>query len=117
MFDTELRLDLLTTALEGGSNYWYLLKSEEFTEINRFQGTFVERLFAYILDGGFVSVYDVENPDEKLGDFNLINIEEAERILEEDFEEYYNNIIEDNWDAYDADTWFQLVIMSAIVFG
>src|SRR6056297_3343553 len=69
--EQEITLDhieeIIVTALEGGSNYWYYLKEgPEFPNKNK---TLSENIADSLYhDPGFsLDVYDVENPNEKLG--------------------------------------------------
>lgn len=125
MFNDELRKDLLTAALEGGSNYWYLIVDVSVINISTIDDieipernvSFVDHLWYFIEKGGTLPIYDVEDPDEKLGDFNMKGIEEGETILQNLYKHTYKRIKKADWDANDADYWFQLVILKDIVFN
>ena len=103
-------IDVLTTALDGGSNYWYylpdlsmLVKSDEYLE---------DRIFNACIAGKSIPVYDVENDDEILGYINLENIKNAIKGFIE---------VGHSWDpamdANDADILFQYIVMGEVVYG
>jgi len=105
--------DVLTTALEGGSNYWYLLpKLSQYFEVNKdlfIQDQIVDAIF----DNGIsIPVYDIESPSDKLGFLNKNNIERGLKIYKED-----GRVFSPDMDADEADVFFQFVVMGEIVFG
>ena len=113
--------DLLCGALEGGSNYWYYLpklkKDLNSTEAMNDQ-PLVDRIITAVYDHNIsVSVYDYENPSDKLGEFNLENIARGEKLMAENHKEHFANVIDEEDDAETADVWFQLVVMGELVFG
>lgn len=117
----ERRLDMLTGALEGGSNYWYEIKEtadaiiRECTPEMKGQ-PFVDRMFMCIKQGRAIQVHDCEN-DELLGEITLQSIEEGERLMQEKHPEHWANIINENDDAETADVWFQMVVLKELVYG
>jgi hypothetical protein len=121
-FPSDKEEDLLITAIEGGSNYWYLLKiagidlfaddKKEFEHL-----AFSEKLYQSILLGQTIEVFDVENPDEKLGELSLKTILKGSRIMLEDFPSHYNDVLEDNMDANTADVWLQCCVLGEVMFG
>ena len=110
--------DLLVTALEGGSNYWYFLPLENIDEIKKCKGISTsEKIADFILNGGTVDVYDTENEDEKLGEINLTSIEKAFNIMHDNWSTMYGEILNGDCDGDSADVWFQLSTMGEVVFG
>jgi hypothetical protein len=117
MITQETKLNLLTGALEGGSNYWYMLGDLNLPESTKGQPT-VDRIFDYVQDGGEVEVYDYEDEDELLGVINKKNIDGAiEKMLGNDAEWAVGQILKEEDDAATADVWFQFVVMGEVVFG
>lgn len=110
MFDNELRKDLLITALEGGSNYWYYIPELE-------NLTTADGIFEALLNQKCFEVYDIEVPETFLGFLNIVDIERGEKVMKELAPKHYKNIKKDNWDAESADVWFQCVIMKDLVFS
>ena len=64
-----------------------------------------------------VDIYDIEDPDEILGTFNLENIKRGEEIMLKEYPKHFANILSENDDAETADVWFQLVVLGEIVYG
>ena len=113
----KLREDLLSTALYGASNYWYLLPDLAI-HIAGTQGGFIEaRVIEAVRKGVEIPVLDLEDPSEKLGEISLFNIKRGEQTLKEKNPDVYKRITTDNWDGFDADIWFQYVVMNEIIFG
>lgn len=119
--------DLLVTALEGGSNYWYLLGNIDRKEIKKDE-PLVIYIIRQIRDKDIsVAIYDIEEYDEDadkndrndyLGIIDKKNIIESFSLLAEKYPKIWTTIfIEDNYDANDADIWFQLVVMKEVKFG
>lgn len=121
-----LRGDLLVTALEGGSNYWYCLDAEEISnELKRLNiedtnEPIAIKVWNIIKATGKVDVYDIEAPDEKLGTINLKSIEEGEKIMADKYPQHFKKIIDEDsvdWDAETADVWFQLAVLKELTYG
>jgi len=117
-FSKQQREDLLVTALEGGSNYWYCLGdiSRQIKDFLPDQPTAI-RLLEAVYNNKSIPVFDLENPTELLGELSLETISKGEQSMFENSPEYYNQVIEDGWDADTADVWFQYVILNEITFG
>ena len=109
LFTKEQKRDLLITAFEGGSNYWYLVK----LNINLSIEELIDKIF---LSEDF-TIYDVEEPETILGIINLEKLKKAEELMSTDYKNEYRNIINENWDANSADIYFQLATMGEVVYG
>lgn len=119
-FSDQLREDLLVTALEGGSNYWYLFRDKDAEDVlskTEKGSPFSIRVWQYIKEGNVLEVYDLEDEEELLGVFSLQSIEEGEKIMFENFFSHYSDAKEESWDAETADVWFQVCLMKDVVFG
>lgn len=112
--------DLLTGAMEGGSNYWY-----EFPNIDpvlektphMVRQPFVDRVIEAVYNHGIsLIVTDVEN-DEVLGEFNLDAIERGETIMAAKYPHDFNDAFDETDDADTADIWFQCCVMGGVVYG
>jgi hypothetical protein len=128
-------IDLFITALEGGSNYWYYIKhipDDVKYAIEHLGSSGSEAITNYILDGGKIYFYDIEEvdvhddtdalsveDDDKgyLGYVDLDTILEAITILKRDYIDSYHNILDDSYDANDADIFLQLCVMGEVVYG
>lgn len=115
--------DIIITALEGGSNYWYQLIDEDYRD--KLPPKTVERqslseriAYALYTDPKFeLPVYDVEEPDELLGKVTQESMYRAFELAKSDYPDAYENIMEEQYDASDADILFQLATMGELVFG
>ena len=113
--------DLLVGALEGGSNYWYDMP--DLKEVKRYTKSMVgsplvDKIINAVYDHNVsVDIYDIEDPDEILGTFNLENIKRGEEIMLKEYPKHFANILSENDDAETADVWFQLVVLGEIVYG
>ena len=116
----QIREDLLITALEGGSNYWYWLNDlgEHLKKYNRkYWLSASEKIWRAVRIGQIIPVYDCENPEEKLGEISKERIKIGEELMKKNSPEHWMNANEDNWDAETADVWFQYVVMGELPFG
>jgi hypothetical protein len=137
-------IDLFVTALEGGSNYWYHMDLPE--DIKSFGDSTSEAVGEYILQGGYIEFYDVEEyervlRDKERGDYNIQGDVEDEKSFNEDLEEtklgyvdmnkileaitiikkeypeIWENILLEQADAGDADVFLQICVMGEVVYG
>lgn len=121
----ELLEDVIVTALEGGSNYWYFINKENVSKIRSSVPKTVDpylstAILTAILDHGVeVQINDLENKTEVLG------VLSKERIKER-MEELYTNPKykwaiqaheEEGGDADSADIVFQYLVMGDVWFG
>lgn len=113
-------VDVIITALEGGSNYWYVLNEDHDSE----------GLVARLPEGDFdnltqrigrslwhntsyrLKVYDLENPDELLGVVSHASMMGAFASRVEDT----LKVIDGSYDALNADNIFQWATMGEITF-
>lgn len=122
LISNERRLDMLTGALEGGSNYWYEIKEDACNIIDSVQPPdkntpFVDRMFAALLAGKSIQVHDVEDEDNLLGEISLATMTEREYTMLEKQPKHFADILSENDDACTADVWFQFVVMNEVVYG
>ena len=137
-------IDLFVTALEGGSNYWYHMDLPD--NIKSFGDSTSEAIGEYILKGGYIVFYDVEEYDRVLwnkekGEYNIQGDVEDEKsfnedleetklgyvdmdkildtitIIKRDYPEVWENILLEQADAGDADVFLQLCVMGEVVYG
>jgi len=112
-FEPQDIIDVLITALEGGSNYWY-----QFGDSNEGISKFTDKSLSECVGlsvlekGAIVPIYDYEDENELLGTISKENIERGLKLFIED-----GRCFEPEMDAEDADIFFQFVVMGKIVFG
>jgi len=118
--------NLLTTAIEGGSNYWYLLP--DLVECNKWHAErgietsgvpVVDKIFNYVWDGGgSVPIVDgTESSDDELWAINRDTIRDGFTRLANDYHEEWDQLKAGTWDADVADVWLQLTVIGEVQFG
>lgn len=112
---------LLTGALEGGSNYWYLIGPKSADRIRKatedLKGEpFIDRMLMAVQRGIKVNVFDIEN-NEKLGTLTPESWAKAESLMMEKHGEHFKDVIAENDDATTADVFFQLAVIGELVYG
>lgn len=127
-------IDVFVTAIEGGSNYWYYILDvpKEITYmVKEEEIPFSEACGKHVLNGGELTIYDVEevmdmedidndyaqDKPKPLGTINMDSLLDAISIMKRDYSEKYENIIMDEYDAEDADIFFQIATMGDVVYG
>jgi hypothetical protein len=137
-------IDLFVTALEGGSNHWYYMDLPD--DINSYGQSTSEAVGEFILQGGKIYFYDVEEYervirnkekgeydiqgdviDQKsfdddidetyLGYVDMNHILEAITIIKKDYPEIWERILLEQEDSGDADVFLQLCVMGDVVYG
>lgn len=106
----EYIIDALTTALEGGSNYWYWIENTP----NELKDPLTSpNLIDWILSNpkNKVEITDVET-NEILGYLCKDNIKSGIELFISN-----NGVFDPAMDAEDADVLFQYIIMGKIVYG
>ena len=115
---TQRVIDMLTTATEGGSNYWAKFKFSENWKNND------ESYEQILFNSGHIEVFDIET-GELVGLLNRATIRVGlelmgmrKNIRGEDIPLlHFKNLISDNMDAETADVFIQLAVMGRIVYG
>ena len=116
--------DVIITAMEGGSNYWYMVYTEDYKPFliprTEQKPALSERIAGtlYTNPKFELPVYDVEEPDSLLGKVTQASMFKAFQIAEKDYFFVHKHIFEDEeYDATDADIIFQLATMGEVKFG
>lgn len=125
-FTDEQRIDLLTSAIEGGSNYWYNFQATACNQLNKVQqlfsddsiytDTFVWKLWSAIKQGMEIEVHDIETGDS-LGFISMNSIERGEQTLNEKYNFAVGDVLSENDDAATGDVWLQCAVMNEVVYG
>lgn len=117
----------LSGALEGGSNYWYLIINDydrsgfdkKLCTIDNFAKSLLET------PNFSIKIYDIENFNEEedsdpnealLGEISLANIIKGMELMEEKYKDMYDRLYSGDYDADDCDVWLQLIVMGDVVF-
>jgi len=118
LINDQCKQELLITALEGGSNYWYLLEEEACKIMSKYKkSSGSENFWMAIKDGKSIQIHDVEEEDSLLGTISYESMEQAEELLISEQPGHLADIISGGWDATTADVWFQYAVMGKLIFG
>jgi hypothetical protein len=117
--------NVIITALEGGSNYWYMLYTEDYKPFlipkTPQKPALSERIAGTLYSNPKfeLPVYDAENPEELLGKVTQASMFKAFQIAEKDYFFVWKHLMEntEDFDATDADIVFQLATMGEVRFG
>jgi len=117
--------NIIVTALEGGSNYWYWLSKKTINKVRRAVSSDEEPYFAVamlkaVLDHDIeVEINDIENIEDVLGVISKAKMQI--RLQELSNDNGYNWALEQeiqgNGDAESSDVVFQYITMGEVVFG
>ena len=114
----EMIENIIVGALEGGSNYWYML-GEGIPESDG-QTPMSVRIANKILDDPEykLPIYDIEDEDgEPLGYLTQEGMLKAFEIVSRNYNWHYNNMMSDSDDAETHDVFFQCAVMGDIIYG
>lgn len=114
--------DLIVTALEGGSNYWYMLDLENSVGIRRSkddQRPMTMRIAAALYNdkSAAVIVLDTEDEEEVLGKLTYHSVRKVLENFPSDHQWALDNVLNGDYDANDADIVFQVLVMGEVVYG
>ena len=119
--EPQMVADLITTALEGGSNHWYLTRGSSDFKVEQTNHLTYWEALAENLDKGYdfrVPIYDREEENELLGYLSPETIKQGLRLFaQEHTEEFVEWATSENYDAGVADIAFQLMVMGEVVYG
>lgn len=114
--------DIIVTALEGGSNYWYLIQDKDIEKVRKIVPRSEEDCISiaiskFIQKGHELPIYDIESPEDQLGILSLKNIETGNLKLQSDGRDELDNLEDEPADADVADIIFQYWVLGEIIFG
>jgi hypothetical protein len=114
--------NVIVTALEGGSNYWYYLPQESRlairSRVSEEENPYIsEAITDAVLSGADVNIYDAEEPSDVLGTLSSESIAKGLDLACVDYADEIQDVITEDYDADTADTLFQLFVMGEVVFG
>lgn len=126
--------DLLVGAFEGGSNYWYRIESQkfppgsrkvDFQEGGRMQPRRPDGSPDYYhwsqliptFPGGQLVIRDVGEGEGETHVLDLSGLKKGWILLKQKYPKIYKRVIDESWDASDADVFLQLAIFDDVIFG
>lgn len=121
--DESVLEDVFVTAIEGGSNYWYLLSDDAVRLIRKAvpreeESCLSVATFKAVMKGVIVPINDVENEEDIIGWIGLDTMaDRLSKLATGDNHEHLIAHIEGNWDADSADVVFQYIALGEVVYG
>lgn len=106
--------EVIVTALEGGSNYWYLIDEKHIPPKEKYPMLAPsQRVARAVWEGAVIPVHDAEDPETVLGDLSIENFKNnfASFIHE------WVQIEDQSGDAETADIILQFTVMGELTFG
>ena len=122
-FDKQFVEDVIVTALEGGSNYWYYLTDATVKAIKtatpEMNGEPLSIRFTAALDNGLeIDIHDYEDPREKLGTISKATMgDRTQKLIDDGYGDRLGHDEEFEGDGDDADIIFQYWVLNDIVYG
>lgn len=110
--------DLLCSAVEGGSNYWYTITGYVYPTgktANDYKNAFLP-----LVEGGAVKFKTLENDEINGAKSWLLNLDSIKRgldLMSNKYPRHFNNFIKENDDAETGDVFLQCCLFGEIVFG
>lgn len=120
---------LLCSALEGGSNYWYMIENHEFSEgVTREDfregGRFTDPNEYWHPDQlipfhpGCTVIFSVpEDEDGKRYHLNLEAIQKGLEVMAEKYPKHFADLLQENDDGDTGDVFLQCCLFGEIVYG
>ena len=111
--------DLITCALEGGSNYWYMISNYEFTgDITRDDLSYphIETPF---YRGCSIIIDVTEDEDGELSGrkLNWDSLQRGLQVMHDKYRHHWDNFVQEDDDAETGDVFLQCCLFGELVFG
>ena len=105
--------DLLTNAIEGGSNYWYMIVDHNRKEVG------AECIVDVPAKGGFLLIDDsvAEGTLKEPVKLDLERLMHGLNIMQIKYTRHYNDFINENDDAITGDVFLQCCIFEKVIYG
>lgn len=113
--------NMLVSALEGGSNYWYWIGSKSDQNIKKatqdmVNEPYVDRFLMAIQRNVEVRIYDNETK-ERLGVLTPKSWAKAEKLILKNHRSHLGDLLKEQDDAITADVFFQLAVIGELTYG
>ena len=110
--------DLLTGALEGGSNYWYVIENEILAEgINRKDFAFPHIEIPFTEGCALIIGENEQDPSLCGKRLDWDSMQKGLQIMYDKYNRHYLDFINENDDAETADVFLQCCLFGEIIFG
>jgi len=121
----EVLEDIFVTALEGGSNYWYLIGAETIKKVRGIipdrSIPFSQALFSAVYDHNIdVEIHDIEESEDEdaVGTISMTTMNERiQKCATDDNSWAILNEINENGDATSSDVIFQYIALGEVVYA
>jgi len=121
----EVLEDIFVTALEGGSNYWYLIGAEAIKKVRVVVPDrsipFSQALFSAVYDHNIdVEIHDIEEEEDEdaVGTISMSTMNERiQKCATDDNSWAILNEINENGDATSSDVIFQYIALGEVVYA
>jgi hypothetical protein len=114
---------VFVTALEGGSNYWYWITDKNVDRIRESVSKEQEKYFSIAMFKAIydnkvdVDIYDREN-EELCGTISMTTMRDRLQALADgSCREHLIKVLDEDFDAENADVVFQYLTMGEVVYG
>lgn len=113
--------DLLCSAFEGGSNYWYWIDAENFPEGETYETLnknkdFYPYLELPLMEGGSIIISSLEEPDNPKVTLDRKAIEKGLQVMAEKFPSHFGDFLAENDDATTGDVFLQCACFGDVVY-
>lgn len=105
--------DLLTTAFEGGSNYWYMIETHNRKYVPACE--FLSQLLCFEI-GEMTITHEMCKEGKKVTHQDVINAWKK-FSTEKEYVEHYADAISGNFDADTCDVFLQIVVIGKVIYG
>lgn len=105
----ETMCNLITDCIETGITYW----NTKWPDIRSTKEYFCDAVWEDVKNGGSLDFGD----ENEVGTLNLENILKALEHLKKISPDTYQDLQDENWDAYTCDEFFQTAVFGEVVFG
>lgn len=119
--------NLLCSAMEGGSNYWYMIDKyikPKKIDFDSFKGDYalagpdVYKHLHYPLSEGGGIVFEIEDGVKfKTRTLNLSSIKDGLEIMSQKYPRHFSDFLTDSGDAITGDVFLQCCLFGELVYG
>lgn len=118
--------DMVTSALEGGSNYWAQVVAKRqptkmthwaFTDgkDSKAEARYLEEFV--MNEGGSVTIKDLEDPEGKTYELTREKVYAGLELMPEEYTRHFVDILNEETDATTGDVLIQLALFGDVIYG
>lgn len=112
---------LFASALEGGSNYWYMIQKSERSTKKDYDGNIdYDGEAAYPFKGGALYIDDsqADSPTmKKPKKITRASLQTGLGIMAREYPKHFADLIEDNEDCITGDVFLQCCVLGEVIYG